>query len=75
MKVVHDELTDLLAADTAELTLGRFPVILLVNLQGAGKTTAAAKLALQLQDAGRCSSSPISSGSPRSISSSSSAPS
>ena len=53
VKVVHDELTDLLGADTAELALGRFPVILLAGLQGAGKTTAAAKLALHLQGAGR----------------------
>ncbi len=53
VKVVHDELTDLLGADTAELELGRFPVILLAGLQGAGKTTAAAKLALQLQRLGR----------------------
>src|ERR1019366_2561306 len=46
VKVVHDELTDLLGADTAELTLGRDSVILLAGLQGAGKTTAAGKLAL-----------------------------
>jgi signal recognition particle subunit SRP54 len=53
VKVVHDELTDLLGADTAELELGRFPIILLAGLQGAGKTTAAAKLALELQKRGR----------------------
>jgi signal recognition particle subunit SRP54 len=53
VKVVHDELTDLLGADTAELTLGRDSVILLAGLQGAGKTTAAGKLALQLRDQGR----------------------
>ena len=53
VKVVHDELTELLGADTAELTLGRDSVILLAGLQGAGKTTAAGKLALQLRDQGR----------------------
>ena len=53
VKVVHDELTELLGADTAELTLGRHSVILLAGLQGAGKTTAAGKLALQLQELGR----------------------
>ncbi len=53
VKVVHDELTELLGADTAELTLGRDAVILLAGLQGAGKTTAAGKLALQLRDQGR----------------------
>jgi signal recognition particle subunit SRP54 len=53
VKVVHDELTDLLGADTAELDLGKQSVILLAGLQGAGKTTAAGKLALQLRDGGR----------------------
>src|SRR5579871_2458187 len=53
VKVVHEELTDLLGADTAELDLGRSSVILLAGLQGAGKTTAAGKLALQLKGRGR----------------------
>jgi signal recognition particle subunit SRP54 len=53
VKVVHDELTGLLGADTAELDLGRHAVILLAGLQGAGKTTAAGKLALSLRDQGR----------------------
>ena len=53
VKVVHDELTELMGADAAELDLGRHAVILLAGLQGAGKTTAAAKLALQLKGRGR----------------------
>ncbi|HUK44451.1 MAG TPA: signal recognition particle protein [Gaiellaceae bacterium] len=53
VKVVHEELTDLLGSDTAELDLGRNSVILLAGLQGSGKTTAAAKLALQLREQGR----------------------
>jgi signal recognition particle subunit SRP54 len=53
VKVVHEELTDLLGADTAELNLGRSSVILLAGLQGAGKTTAAGKLALELRGRGR----------------------
>jgi signal recognition particle subunit SRP54 len=53
VKAVHDELTELLGEETAELELGQFSVILLAGLQGSGKTTAAAKLALQLKDQGR----------------------
>jgi signal recognition particle subunit SRP54 len=53
VKAVHDELTELLGEDTVELELGQFSVILLAGLQGSGKTTAAAKLALQLKNQGR----------------------
>ena len=53
VKVVHEELTDLLGADTVELQLGQRSVILLAGLQGSGKTTAAAKLAKQLKEQGR----------------------
>jgi signal recognition particle subunit SRP54 len=53
VKAVHDELTELLGEDTAELELGQFSVILLAGLQGSGKTTAAAKLARQLKANGR----------------------
>ena len=76
VKVVHDELTELLGEDTAELELGQFSVILLAGLQGSGKTTAAAKLALQLEGQraqARRSSPPTSRARPRSTSSSSSA--
>jgi signal recognition particle subunit SRP54 len=53
VKVVHEELTELLGADTVELQLGQRAVILLAGLQGSGKTTAAAKLAKQLKERGR----------------------
>ena len=53
VKAVHDELTELMGSDTVELTLGREAVILLAGLQGAGKTTAAGKLALRLKGQGR----------------------
>jgi signal recognition particle subunit SRP54 len=53
VKVVHDELTELLGAASAGLALGKFTVVLLAGLQGSGKTTAAAKLALQLRKQGR----------------------
>ena len=53
VKVVHEELTDLLGAASAELAPGRPLIILLAGLQGSGKTTTAAKLALQLRGQGR----------------------
>lgn len=51
IKIVLDELTALLGNDDAKLTLSsRIPnVIMLVGLQGSGKTTAAAKLAYLLK--------------------------
>jgi signal recognition particle subunit SRP54 len=55
VKVVHEELTSMMGgADSRLAFAGRPPtVILLVGLQGAGKTTAAAKLALMLRKDGR----------------------
>ena len=53
VKIVMDELTELLGRDDAKLTLAdnRIPnVIMLVGLQGSGKTTAAAKLAYRLKE-------------------------
>lgn len=52
VKIVLDELTELLGRDDAELRLSsRIPnVIMLVGLQGSGKTTAAAKLAYRLKE-------------------------
>jgi len=52
IRVVRDELTMLMGSDQAELNLKAEPpaVILLVGLQGAGKTTTAAKLARFLMD-------------------------
>ena len=54
VKVVLDELTALLGGKTAELTFGsRIPgVVMLVGLQGSGKTTAASKLAYRLKKQG-----------------------
>lgn len=53
-KIVHDELTSLLGGTDSGLELkGRPPAIMLVGLQGSGKTTTAAKLALLLKGKGR----------------------
>jgi signal recognition particle subunit SRP54 len=51
VKVVHEELTALMGAGSSKLAFGGRPptVILLAGLQGSGKTTAAAKLALLLR--------------------------
>ena len=51
VKIVLDELTELLGRTDSRLVLGsRIPnVIMLVGLQGSGKTTAAAKLAYRLK--------------------------
>src|SRR2546425_9755073 len=55
VKAVHDELTALMGTGSSQLAfMGRPPtVILLAGLQGSGKTTAAAKLALMLRKQGR----------------------
>jgi signal recognition particle subunit SRP54 len=56
VKVVLDELTELLGSTDSKLVLApnRTPnVIMLVGLQGSGKTTAAAKLAYLLKHQGR----------------------
>ena len=53
VKVVHDELTQLMGEGESGLAFGKFTVILLAGLQGAGKTTIAAKLARHLQAEGR----------------------
>jgi signal recognition particle subunit SRP54 len=55
VKIVHEELTALMGAGASGLAFsGRPPtVILLAGLQGSGKTTAAAKLALWLRKEGR----------------------
>ena len=51
VKVVHDELADLMGGDTAELKLeGRPAVILMSGLQGSGKTTFSGKLANLLKN-------------------------
>jgi signal recognition particle subunit SRP54 len=53
VKVVHDELTALMGEGESGLVFGKFTVILLAGLQGSGKTTTAAKLALHLRKQGR----------------------
>ncbi|MDR2492610.1 MAG: signal recognition particle protein [Coriobacteriales bacterium] len=54
IKIVLDQLTELLGSQTVKLALSsRIPnVIMLVGLQGSGKTTAAAKLAYRLKQQG-----------------------
>jgi signal recognition particle subunit SRP54 len=55
VKIVHEELTRIMGGGDSRLAFaGRPPtVILLIGLQGSGKTTAAAKLALMLRKEGR----------------------
>ncbi|MEK7880586.1 MAG: signal recognition particle receptor subunit alpha, partial [Deltaproteobacteria bacterium] len=54
IKVVHEELTKVLGGETTGLELkGKPAVIMLVGLQGSGKTTTTAKLALSLKKKGR----------------------
>ena len=52
VKVVYDHLVQMLGPDTAEIELRGTPpaTILLVGLQGSGKTTTAAKLGVRLKD-------------------------
>ncbi len=52
IKIVHDHLVEMLGAESAGLNLRATPPvpILIVGLQGSGKTTTAAKLALRLQE-------------------------
>lgn len=52
IKIVYDELVQILGGETAEINLsGRPPtIIMLVGLQGSGKTTQAGKLALFLRN-------------------------
>ena len=54
VKIVHDELTELLSGGSHTLTLSSQPVsaLMLVGLQGSGKTTTAAKLALEQRKQG-----------------------
>jgi signal recognition particle subunit SRP54 len=55
VKIVHEQLTELMGSRSSKLALaGRPPtVVLLAGLQGSGKTTAAAKLALLLRKDGK----------------------
>jgi signal recognition particle subunit SRP54 len=51
VKIVHDHLVDLLGRETSELNLSGPPprVLLMVGLQGSGKTTTSAKIAYWLR--------------------------
>ena len=54
IKVIHDELVDLLGSANAGLDLGGNPsCILMVGLHGSGKTTSSGKLARLLHKQGR----------------------
>jgi signal recognition particle subunit SRP54 len=54
VKIVHEELTELMGSGSSKLAFAGKPptVILLAGLQGSGKTTAAAKLAVLLRKEG-----------------------
>ena len=54
VKIVHEEIAALMGQGDSRLAFGRPPtVILMVGLQGSGKTTASAKLALRLRKEGK----------------------
>ena len=55
IKIVRDELTELLGGTQSRIAIAPKPptIIMLVGLQGAGKTTTAAKLARQLKSQGK----------------------
>ena len=52
IKIVNDELVKLMGSETTEITLkqgNEITVVMMVGLQGAGKTTTAAKIAGKLE--------------------------
>jgi signal recognition particle subunit SRP54 len=55
VKIVHDALVDMLGADASELDVDVTPpaVVMLVGLQGSGKTTTTAKIARRLSEKNR----------------------
>lgn len=55
VKIVNDELTELLGGTQSRITIAPKPptIIMLVGLQGAGKTTTAGKLAVYLRKQGK----------------------
>ncbi len=52
IKIVHDHLVEVLGSDAVELSLASVPpvAIMMVGLQGSGKTTTSAKIALRLKN-------------------------
>ena len=56
IKIVHDEMVSLLGTEAEELKLksaGELTILMMIGLQGAGKTTTAAKLAGKFKSSGR----------------------
>lgn len=54
VKIVHDELVELLGKELTPLNLDGHPnIIMMLGLQGSGKTTSSAKLAVKLKKEGR----------------------
>lgn len=54
VKIVHDELVELLGKELSPLNLNGHPnIIMMLGLQGSGKTTSSAKLAVKLKKEGR----------------------
>lgn len=54
VKIVHDELVELLGKERSPLNLDGHPnLIMMLGLQGSGKTTSSAKLAVKLKKEGR----------------------
>jgi signal recognition particle subunit SRP54 len=54
VKIVHDELVDLLGKELKPLNLSGHPsIIMMLGLQGSGKTTSSAKLAVKLKKEGK----------------------
>ena len=53
IKIVHDELVNLLGKENKPLDFSGNPNLIMLGLQGAGKTTSSAKLAVKLKKDGR----------------------
>ena len=54
VKIVHDELVNILGKETAPIDFSGHPnMIMMLGLQGSGKTTSSAKLAIKLKKEGR----------------------
>ena len=54
VKIVHDELVELLGKEVKPLDFSGHPnLIMMLGLQGSGKTTSSAKLAVKLKKEGR----------------------
>ncbi|HDY74925.1 MAG TPA: signal recognition particle protein, partial [Candidatus Marinimicrobia bacterium] len=54
IKIIHDELIHILGEESSALDLKKKPsIILMAGLQGSGKTTTCAKLALRLKNEGK----------------------